>query len=674
MKEIRTFFVIFCVIFFPAVLNAGQAVQQDKESLYGLSLCRNTENFLIQNGFTPKKLNLVKSVKNNFPYNIEVDFNGTTGNIDTKIKNRHTLILAFTMEDAYQYRNYISIILDTLKKTTLAYNLILLFSYGDFQSKTDNYRICGTNIFAGNIDNPDDYSAVCISFTQDHTVVLIPGGAGETSPSWLVKRLSDSLISANLPYHLRGGSLGSLYRLKILKADERSSFFLQEGIPCTGIAIPVQADMSAYAECTADFISAYTPEGTDSWDRHYIAFHAGNTLWWASEQFIVICFITISFISLFMLSELSFIRNKRHYEIKRDVFRLWYILPVTAVISAVCFQVSQPLTQFLYHIFKITILYQFVVKIIITFAISTILYLLIVKFQGVLEERAYAYLLTIDSVINIFIFSAVDISLFFLFAAEYIIVYIFRPFKRTGILFAEFAVMLIPYLPYIKQITGYADPVVFNSFVYSGFSGNILLSIASLPFLFQWLRIIARFNVQWNYYEKPAAGSRIKNVLYFTGAAAAVTIVLLSGIKHISAHITSKNDIHPEKNISVKRRSDSVLSCTSADKSFFGDTTRTLTVNLGKNAEYCIISVNGMNGNSVIYSDDEYISDKIKYTDTFPVPVWPPEKIVISYVADISVPAVVTVTAFYEEADSVHAMRTYEITIPPSEKRTEAKT
>ena len=662
---------LFCVIFFPAVLNAGQPVQQNHKNLYGLSLCQNTENFLILNGFTPKRLNLVKSAENNFPYNIEVDFNQTIKNSDKKIKNRHSLILAFTMEDAYLHRNYISTILGFLKKTTLNYNLILFFSYGDFQQKTETCRICGTDIFASNIATPDDYSAVCISFTTDYTAVLIPGGAGETSPSWLVKRLSDSFISANLPYYLRGGSLGSLYRLRILKADERSSFFLQKGIPCAGIAIPIQADMSAYGRCTANFITAYTPEGTDNWDRHYIIFHTGNTLWWASEQFIVICFITISFISLFMLSELSFVRNKHRIEIKRDVFRLWYIFPVIIIISAVCFQVSQPLTQFLYRIFKITILYQFIVKIIITFVINTVLYLLIVKFQGVLEERAYAYLLTIDSVINIFIFSAVDISLFFLFAAEYIIVYIFRPFKKTGILFAAFIAMMIPYLPYVKQITRYADPSVFNSFVYSNFSRNVLLSIGSLPFLFQWFRIIA--NALWNYHEKPASGRRI-GILSFTGAATAITIALLFGIKHISAHFIPKNDINIEKNIPVKRINDSVLFCTASDKTFFGDTTRTLTINLGKNAERCVISVNGINGNSVIYSDDEYISDKTKYTDTFPVPVWPPEKIIISYVADISIPAVVTVTAFYEEKDSVHTMRTYEVTIPASRKQTEVKT
>ncbi len=674
MKEIRVFFSLSCFILFSALLNAGEPLLQPGVKLRGLSLCKNTENFLFSSGFTPQKSDLIKSGTNEFPYNIEVALPAAAEKSAELSGNRRTLILAFTMEDALRFRNYVSVILSSLKKMQRDYDLVLLFSYGDFQSDNGGDRLCGTDIFAENIDAPDDCSAVSVSFTAEKTAVLIPGGAGDTAPSWLVKRLCDSFASSGLPYRIRGGSLGSLYRLRILKADERASFFLQRGIPCAGISIPEEADIASYGAGTAEFLSAYSSEGTGSWDRHYIVFHAGKTLWWTSEQFIVVCFIAVSFISLFMLSELSFIRNKRRTEIKHDVFRLWYILPVTVVISAVCFQVSQPLTQFLYHIFRISILYQFIVKVVITFVINTLLYLFIVKFQGVLEERAYAYLLTVDSVINIFIFSAVDISLFFLFAAEYVIVYIFRPFKKTNMLVAAFIAMMIPYVPYIRQIISYADPAFFGSAVYSGFQGNMLLSIGSLPFLFQWLRIIARFTERWNYYETSASGRRILSVISFSGATAVIIVVFLAGVSRISGYFKPGSERRTQNAVRINRADDAVLSCSSSDRTFFGDTTRTISVDLGKEAERCIISVNGMNGNSVVYSDNEYKSDKTKYTDTFPVPVWPPEKITVSYVADVSVPSVVTVTAFYRETDSACTMRTYEVTIPASRKQTVEKT
>lgn len=674
MKEIRVFLPLFCFLLLPALLNAGQPAPKEGEKLHGLSLCRSTENFLSSNGFSPDRTDIVKPGINDFPGNIEVVLPSAAGNQSKQSGGRQTLVLAFTMEDTLRFRNYIRVILQNLKKMQLDYNLVLLFSYGDFQPENGQDSLCGTNIFAQNADSPDEYSAVCVSFTAEKNAVIIPGGAGDTTPSWLIKRLCTPLVSAGLPYHIRGGSFGSLYRLGVLRTDKRTSFFLQNGIPCAGISIPEQADMSVYGRLTAEFLSAYTPEGTGSWDRHYLVFHAGNALWWTSERFVVICFIAVSFISLFMLSELSFVHSRRQTKIKHDVFRLWYILPVTVVISAVCFQVSQPLTQFLYHIFKITILYQFIVKIVITFLINTVLYLFIFKFQGVLEERAYAYLLTIDSVINIFIFSAVDISLFFLFAAEYIIIYIFRPFKSTTMLAVSFLAMFVPYVPYLLQIIGYADTSVFKAVVYSSFSENVLFSIGSLPFLFQWLRIIARFNERWNYYEKSSTARRILSIVSFACGAAAIILTFFFGLNLIPAYFRSKNTPVPQNVVHESRASDSVLKCSSSDHTFFDDTMRTLSVDLGKEAERCIISVNGIGGNSVLYSDNEYKTDKTKYTDTFPVPAWPPQKISISYVADVSVPAVVTVTAFYKETDSVCTMRTYEITIPASGKRAEEKT
>jgi hypothetical protein len=674
MKEIRVFFALFCFILFPVLLNAEQPVSLYNENLHGLSLCNDTEKFLITNGFVPEKTDLIRSGTNEFPCNIKVLIPSAAKNSSGQDGNRQTLILAFTMEDAFRFRNYVSVILDNLKKKQLDYNLILFFSYGDLQSENEDNQLHGTDIFAASIDTPDDYSAVCISFTKKTTAILTPGGAGETTPKWLIKRLSDSFTDSGLQYHLRGGSLGSLYRLRILKADERSSFFLQRGIPCAGVSIPEQADMITYGACTAKFLSSYSSNGTASWDRHYIVFHAGNTLWWTSERFIVICFIVISFSSLFILSELSFIRSKKRAEIKKDVFRLWYILPVIVIISALCFQVSQSFSLFLYHIIGITIFYQFIVKIVITFLINTVIYLLIVKVQGVLEERAYAYLLTVDSVINIFIFSAVDISLFFLFTAEYIIIYIFRPFKKTSMLAAAFLAMMLPYVPYILQITGYADPSVFSSIVYSPFQENVLFSVGYLPFLFQWFRIIARFKEQWNYYKMQESGGRILSAVSFTGAAVVIAVTFFFGIRLIPVYYKSKNSTVQHNKIQVNHAYDSVLTCYSSDRIFFGDTTRTLSIDLGTETERCIISVNGISGNSVIYSDNEYKSDKNKYTDTFLVPIWPPEKITVSYVADISIPSVVTVTAFYPETNSECTMRTYEITIPASMKRIDNKT
>jgi hypothetical protein len=674
MREITVFLALVFFIFFPVQALTGENVIQNDDTIHGLALCADTESFLISNGFEPKKKDLIKSGINQFPYNIEVTVPAELPKRSELQTVRQTLILAFTMEDALRFRPFVILLLDSLRKTQREYAVVLLFSYGDVHSETDSNALYGTNIYAANIDSPDDSTAVCVSFTQENAALLTPGGAGDTSPSWLVKRLSDAFLSSGIQYHLRGGSLGSLYRLGILKADKRSSFFLKQGIPSAGITIPEQTDTKTFGIFINKFLSSYTVSGTGSWDRHYFVFHAGSSLWWASERIIVICFIIISFVSLFILSELSFVRNKRKTEIKRDVFRLWYIFPVTVLISAVGFQISQPVTKLLYDIINISILRQFVLKIAITFIIITVLYLLIFKLQGVLEERAYAYILTVDSVINIFVFSAVDISLFFLFTAEYIVVYIFRPFKGTNMLVTAFIAMMIPFVPYLMQIIRYADPAVFSSVVYSTFKGNILLAAGMLPFLFQWLRIIARFNERWNFYDASAANRQILSVISFIAATLVIIIAFFTIVSRIPAYFKAGNAGREETNVRITQTDDTLLSGTVSDRTFFGDTTRTISVRLGREAESCTVTITGTDGNSVIYSDNEYTSDVLNRTDTFLIPDWPPETLTLSYVADVSVPALVTVKAVYPESGDSGTLRIYKIRIPPRSKKSVEKT
>lgn len=670
MKEIRGIVAIFCFILFPVLLSAVQPVQQ----FHGLSLCQNVENILISAGFTPVKSNLIQNGSNNFPYNFEVRLPAPIKKNSGSQKIRNTLVIAMTMEDAWNFRNYTNSVLKNVKQTQRDYNLLFLFSYGDLQPDTDGSSLYGTDIFAAGIDPPDDYSAVCISFSQEKTAVIIPGGGGDMTPSWLIKRLTDACTSHSISYHLRGGSLGSFYRLGVLKTDRRTAAFLQQGIPCAGLSLPENADSEAYAQCTADFLSAYSCSGTDSWDRHYVAFHAGNSFFWAGEQFIVVCFILVSFISLFFLSELSFLRSGRRHKIRHDVFRLWYVLPLTILLSAGSFQISQPFVQLLCRLLKIGILLQFIVKVVIVFMIVTFLYHFIVHMQGVLEERAYAYILTVVSVINIFIFSAVDISLFFPFTAGYIIIYLCRPFKKTNMLAVSLILMTIPYGPYIVEIINYVDPSVFRKAVYSSFTGNILLSFGFLPFLIQWLRIIARLNERWTFYNLSVNSRRIRNAVSFTAGTAAVIIIIFAGVRFISAYLNPKHKSKQESVVRTIRADDDLLTLSVKDRTFFDDTTRTISVNLGIEAERCIISVEGVSLNSVIYSDNEYVSDEADHTDTFPVPVWPPVKMSVSYVADTSVASVITVTAYYPGGDeSSSTMRTSKIIIPASERQTENK-
>ncbi|MBQ9495675.1 MAG: hypothetical protein IJR50_08565 [Treponema sp.] len=658
MRKLRASALLACTLFAATSLCA-----QQPNMPHGNALCNDTAAFLTTAGFAPVRESLVPSVSNDFPYNITVyqkatkSYEGNSG--------RSTLILAFTMEDVYMHRPLIENILTKIKKIERDYNMLILVSYGDFQITDDALVVRGTNVFTENIESPDDCTAVCISFTPDENAAIVPGGGGSVSPHWLVSRLAHACNSSGMPFSLHGGSLGSLFKLKILTTEARTALFLERDIPCAAFAIPLACAEDSCVNFFSTFLSSYSAKDTDAWDKHYIFFRAGGAFFLINEQFIIACFIFIAFVSLFILCEFSFNVSKRRRETRRDVYRLWYVLPATVVICALTFQTSQLLVRVLSHVISINVREQIILKITAAFIAVTAIYFFQVQHQGTLEKRAYGYILTLVSVLNIFIFCAVDISLFFLFTIEYIIVYTSRPLKRVWQLIISFALMAIPFMPYVIQIIKYGTASTAHYMAYSSFIHNMLFAFLFLPFLLQWLRIIARANARWKKLALTAKGIRVRNTVISATATVIIVLLLVVAVRYIPTLLISSERRSMPPAMSMQQRDDGLITCTVSDRSFFGDTSRTLTIRLGAEAEQCTVAIRGAHSNAVIYSDAQHVSDTTSKTDTFIMPTWPPKTLTFSYAADASTSSTVTITAIYPSSKTgERIMRTHAVEIP----------
>lgn len=655
MKTKRLALCFFIGIFAAAVFGA--------ESMpIGRELCRETASFLSSFGFKAQSTPLVSSGQNDFPYNVYARIPASEKS--TAPNERTSLILAFTMEDAYVRRDFFTSFLRRLKELKNDCDIILLFSYGDEPIDRSMAQIRGTDVFAKNIETPDDYAAVCFNFNTGEKAAIEPGGGGTISPDWLVLRLIRACDENNETYALRGGGFNSLFRLSLIESDERSSFFLTREIPCAAFSIP--SDGESAAAVLTSFVFSYTAAGTESWDTHYLLIPTGTSIAYFGERFIVLCFMGIAFVSLFILCEFSFIADKKNRKnIRRDVVHLWYIIPLTALIASLSFQASQILTHFLSNVFGIGTLVQFILKVAAAFIIVTILYLFQIRRQGILKKQAYAYVLTLASVVNIFIFAAVDISLFFLFTMEYVVTYLSRPFKRTGSLIALFFLMGIPFLPYVVQIINFGRANAFRTVAYSPFPINVLLAFLFLPFLIQWFRIIARMNKRWQNTSLTVVGMRIRNAVLSLTAIAIITTLIFTAITYISDRFDTGDERRFTFRSDIREADESRISCSVSDRTFFGDTSRRLVVRLGKNAVLCSVTLEGESKNPVLYSDSEYVSDTGTNTDTFAIPPYPPETLVFVYTADTSASTTVKVSALYEAGEkNTYVKSTYTFDIP----------
>lgn len=640
----------------------ASAVFSNENAPIGCELCRETISFLSSFAFNVQSAPLVSGGQNDFPYNVYVRIPATEKSAESN--GRTSLILAFRMEDAYAHRDFFATFLRRLKELKSDCSIILLFSYGDERIEPGMEQIRGSDVFAKSIETPNEYAAVCFNFSAEEKIVIEGGGAGTVSPDWLVLRLIRACDENDEAYELRGGGFNSLFRLSLIESDERTAFFLTREIPCASLSF--SSDGERDNALLTSFVFSYTAAETESWDTHYVLIPTGTSLVNFGERFIVLCFMGIAFVSLFILCEFSFIADKKNRKkIRRDVLRLWYILPLTALIVSLSLEASQMLAHFSATVFGIGTLVQFIIKLGAAFIIGTALFLLQIRQQGILKKQAYAYILTIASVVNIFIFAAVDISLFFLFTAEYIIIYLSRPLRRTLSLIALSFLMGAPFLPYAVQIINFGRTNAFRAAAYSPFRINVLIAFVFVPFLIQWFRIIASMNERWKKVSLSVFGIRIRNALSSLAAVVLSAALIFAASTFISNRFEGGRKKRSAISDNIRTDDSNAISCSVSDRIFFGDTSRRLVIGLGKDALLCSVSLTGESKNPVLYSDSEYISDTGANTDTFAIPPHPPETLVFVYTADTSVATKVKVVALYDAGEkNTYVKNTYFFDIP----------
>ena len=642
MKKNKFFFIF---LFF---LISLLPLSSSEKRINGYELCDDFYNFLEQNDCNPTIQTLVKSNNLYFPFNIEVFFeaNKTNNENPSSEGNLSTLVLSFRLEEAYTNKDIIKKLIGIINSSERDYDIDLIFTYGDIQKNIlQTQQIKGTEYFIKNLYNQNEISVICISLTNFRTIVT-PGGGGDTSPLWLVKRITSALNKSDISFKLRGNSVTSLYRLKFLQEDQRTSLFLEEGIPAIGINLsPRIINQNKICIFFETLIQTYTQNGTNQWDRHFVNLKIGNKFYWFGENVTVFIFIILIFISLFFICEFSFnFSNKRH-QIKQDVINLWYILPISALITTIGFLFGQYIALLFYKLFDVDPFAQLAIKFITGFILVSLIFFFWIKKQGILTENSYVFLLSVSAISNIILYSLIDISLFYVFAAEYIIIYVSGHTKRTISLSIIFILMLLPFLPYAIQIIQYLTPQAIQNLSNNSFLANLILSLGFLPFEIIWFRILARLNKVWETTDNNTKKFRKQNIIAISVAVLIFAILLILITIFIPDQYKKRKVRTLEYDIKIEQ--DDKISISYKDKKYFGETMRFIYINLGEKAEECSIEISSENVNPIIYSDETYTSNTQNKSDIFSTPLWPPKELEFNYITDSYKDTTVIVEAVY---------------------------
>lgn len=606
----------------------------------GVDVCDEVQKRLITEGFTTNNTNLISPAAGNFTYNISIDF---SANDDSNILDeyRKNMVLVFNQKDFLSNADEIISILNGLADSTRNYTVTVLFSSEGSETLEKGNSITGTDVFTEYLSDSDNTFAVIIRFSDIETPLLLVGNSNEVSPLWLAEALSSSFIKNNASFIIPAGIFLPFYRFNLLKDDYIADTFFKEEIPTATLVFPQKA---SFKNILLSFTGNYDYKKTSEWDRHYFMLHLSKYTLTLDENFILRCCIVAAFLTLFILCWFSFLAGKNIHEYKQDILSLWYLIPVSIVITFLALWLGHYTAFFVVKIFHVSPIIQLYARIQVSFFAISILYFFIIMQNQKRDSYVYKFYMILSALLNIFIFSAIDISFFFLFAIEYILLLISRPAKRAGSLIITGLILFIPFIPFGISVWSYIDIKKLQSLITGDFYKNLLLALALQPFQLIWLAILSRLIYRRTQTKTHHGIHTITTVIVLSF----IFFLCFSGI----SVLFSKYRIFPsledlsEDAVLLPAESNHI-NVSIASNNAFGNIYRTVTIAADRPVERYEITVSGKTKQPVYEAVVPYIEDTRTNSAIIRLPDFPPKKSYIIYTTTSEEGETISIKAYY---------------------------
>ena len=295
------------------------------------------------------------------------------------------------------------------------------------------------------------------------SVQLIAGTKGITPPSWLLQSVYGILRSEHIPVDFYSDTV-LFHKLGWLPDDPALALYAAAQLPV--IKLETNVDLTAFFETFSKVVSA---QNNKIWDSHYFIWKADDSLIIIGEKLIVRILIISSMLILLWLIMFSFLFGKKRAQHIKDLFILWWMPIYFFSVNCAGFYVSTQITKALFYLrfsavdnmnaFPLTALavkYGFVLFFIFTFTAFN-------KFIPLPANRyIYGFMANAVCLINIFIFSVINLSFSITFLAIYVISVIAYRSKNSIVQLCSIGALLLPLEPFISHIITYHS-VMFDS-------------------------------------------------------------------------------------------------------------------------------------------------------------------------------------------------------------------
>ncbi len=309
-------------------------------------------------------------------------------------------------------------------------------------------------------------AAVClISSGEQEQARIITGTSQGTTPSWLLKSVYASLQHANIKPDFYTPAV-VFHRIGWLPDDPLLRLYNEAHIPA--IKIETNADLTKFFSAIAP---AVIQNISNEWDTHFFVWHIHQTLLIINEHHIITLLIIASIFFLLWLIVFSFLFGRKREQHRRDLFILWWMPCYFFLINWAGFLLGSKITKLLFHLhfstpidmgaFPLTALaIKYTFALFFMFAFTTFN-----RFIPLPANRfIYGFMGHAVCLLNIFIFSFLNLSFSIIFILIYLISLIAYQFKNIVLQIIFIICLFLPLMPFVTHIVMYRHfmfPIIF---------------------------------------------------------------------------------------------------------------------------------------------------------------------------------------------------------------------
>ncbi len=651
MKFLRYF--CFTILFFLCLFFASA---QDVQKADAALMSDNIRNALTINGFNPIIQELDNTLSQDFPYNVIIEHDANLENIEDK-----NLIIVIPQNYATDFLPEYINFLQTLISRDYPYSINVVFTANDsntivdstFNSKYPFFEPQGSKTYINSLNNNENTASIILeaqsssnetdSFTSmlsfDELVKITPGGKASEqeeliTPLGFFKTIITSFAKANVLYYVEGYFL-TLYRLNFISNNSLLGVWLESDIASILINLNTSNSENVFLMLNT-LLDEYSYSDLSNVDTNYSYIQLFSQTYFLTEEFYLITlFISISII-LFAFFYFSFMRGKHHQIHKLEFMRTWYLFPLIVFITGLFLYISQNvISVFVPHEHNL-ILFSFIIKIAFTilFLMLFSLFQFLVKIP--LTGFIYAYMLSISALINIVIFSLVEITLFPLFLGQYIIIQVSQKMRKVHHITICLALMILPFFPYIFNVAQLDYLQSFDYISNASFFNNILMACILLPFQIMAIRILIRLKL-WGMKLKINQKKIIKFILFVISTFIVLLITMLITVKIYTSTrktITQQEleSLYNNFNINIEQESQ------------LGYTLHTVRVNTVEQVLRYTIEISSQDPLPIFDANYPYDILSKSYTAIFTIDEHPPNPFILSFTSkgDLEITCIIT--------------------------------